>query len=149
MEDLTRRCDRLSLSAREGKGRVIEETSGLRLCFGYKGFYEEIVEHGSSGVYFPSLWRTKESFKVTNAGSNTLLFAFDLEVDADKVLLGEPWSYDRHLVVLQHFDGSKSISKLEFKTCSFWVQIHDLPFKYMTLETAIEIGEAIGPVTIS
>lgn len=79
----------------------------------------------------------------------TLLFAFDLEVDADKVLLGEPWSYDRHLVVLQHFDGSKSISELEFKTCSFWVQIHDLPFKYMTLETAIEIGEAIGPVTIS
>lgn len=67
---------------------------------------------------FRPLWRTKESFHITNAGNNILLFAFDMEVDVEKVLLGEPWSFDCHLVVLQRFDGSKPIRDLEFKTCS-------------------------------
>lgn len=98
---------------------------------------------------FRPLWRTKESFHITNAGNNVLLFAFDLEVDVEKVLLGEPWSFDCHLVVLQLFDGSKPLKDLDFKSCSFWVQIHDLPFQFMTPEAAVEIGETIGPVTVS
>lgn len=32
--------------------------------------------------------------------NNVLLFEFDLELDAEKVLQGEPWSFDRHLVIL-------------------------------------------------
>lgn len=49
---------------------------------------------------FRPLWLTKGNFHITNTGSNILLFDFDLEVDAEKVLLSEPWSYDRHLVIL-------------------------------------------------
>lgn len=49
---------------------------------------------------FRQLWRTKESFEITIVGNNILLFAFELEVDAEKVLLGEAWSYDRHLDIL-------------------------------------------------
>lgn len=69
-----------------------------------------------------------------------------MEVDADKVLLGEPWSYDRHLVSVQRFDGSKAIKDIDFKFCAFWIQIHDIPYKYMTEETAREIEDTIGPV---
>ena len=42
-----------------------------------------------------------------------LLFAFERDVDVEKVLLGEPWSYDRHLVVLERFNGRKPILELE------------------------------------
>ena len=69
-----------------------------------------------------------------------------MEVDADKVLLGEPWSYDRHLVRIQRFDGSKALKDTDFKFCSFWIQIHDIPFKFMTEDTAKEIGDTIGTV---
>uniref|UniRef100_A0A7N2KK34 Zinc knuckle CX2CX4HX4C domain-containing protein n=1 Tax=Quercus lobata TaxID=97700 RepID=A0A7N2KK34_QUELO len=78
--------------------------------------------------------------------NNILLFDFDVEVDADKGLLGEPWSYDRHLVSIQHFDGSKVLKDIDFKFCSFWIQIHDIPFKHMTEDTAKEIGDTIGTV---
>ena len=84
-----------------------------------------------------------------NTGSNVLLFAFERDVDVEKVLLGEPWSYDRHLVVLERFDGRKPILELVFKFCSFWVQIHELPFEFMTPETIVEIRETIGPVSRS
>ena len=65
---------------------------------------------------FHPLWRMKEGFEVTNAGNNVLHFAFEREVDVEKVLLGEPWSYDRNLVVLERFNGRKPISER-----SFWV----------------------------
>ena len=83
---------------------------------------------------------------MSNAGNNILLIEFELEVDAEKVLQGEPWSFDRHLVILQQFNGSKAIKELEFRVYAFWVQIHDLPFKFMTPEMAELIDETIGPI---
>lgn len=55
--------------------------------------------------------------------------------------------YDRHLVVFQHFDRKQSLKDLEFKFSTFWIQIHD--FQFMTLETAVLIGESIGTVILS
>ena len=50
---------------------------------------------------FRPLWRTKKAFKVSEAGDNRLVFAFQMAEDVEKVLMGEPWSFDRHLVVFQ------------------------------------------------
>lgn len=66
-----------------------------------------------------------------------------------KKFTGEPWPFDRHLVVLQRFDGRQPIKELDFKYCAFWIQIHELQFKFMTLETAMLIGETIAPVITS
>ena len=49
---------------------------------------------------FRPLWRTTQKFNVRDADENHLLFAFEVESDVDKVLMGEPWSLDRHLVLL-------------------------------------------------
>ena len=48
-------------------------------------------------------------------------FEFEVEVDAEKVLQGEPWAYGKHLVVFQHFDGKLALKDLEFRFCSFWI----------------------------
>ena len=55
---------------------------------------------------FHPIWRTRGKFKVSDARNNVLLIAFDLEVDAEKVLQGDSWAFDRHLVPLQRYDGS-------------------------------------------
>lgn len=150
MEDLTRRCDRLSLSTREGEKVILSKKQVIsNYVLTTKFFTKRSLNMEVMVRTFHPLWRTKESFEVTNMGNNVLLFAFDLEVDAEQVLLGELWSYDGHRVILQQFDGSKSILELEFRYCSFWVQIHDLPFKFMTPEMAVQIGETIRPVTKS
>ena len=60
-------------------------------------------------------------FNVTVGGENILLFAFELEVDAEQVIQGKPWAFDRHLVVFERFDGYTSIHALGFKTTAFWV----------------------------
>ena len=77
-----------------------------------------------------------------------VLFDFELEVDIEKVLMGETWTFNRHLVVLECYDGSTLVQKLHFRTTSFWVQIHDLPFSFLTTRVAISIGETLGVVAI-
>ena len=85
------------------------------------------------------LWRTKGGFNVTVGGENILLFAFELDVDVERVIQGEPWAFDRHLVVFEKFEGYAPIQTLGFKTKAFWVQIHNLPFPLQIVETAFSI----------
>ena len=147
MEELTRKCDNLSLFAREGKRVILSEKRHvLEFVLATKFYTKRALNTEAVARTFRPLWRTKESFNIMNAENNILLFDFDLEVNVEKVLLGEPWSYDRHLVIFQRFDGSKALKDIEFKFCLFWIQIHDIPYKFMMEETAKEIGETIGPL---
>ena len=68
---------------------------------------------------FRPIWRTRGSFEVNDAGNNMVLLDFEFEVDAVKVLMGEPWTFDRHLVVSERYDGSTPIQNLQFKSTSF------------------------------
>lgn len=118
------------------------------MCVSSEIFTKRALNIEAVACTFRPLWHTKASFHITNVGDNILLFNFDQEVDAVKVLLGEPWSYDRHLVVVKRFEGKKSIKEVEFNRVKFQIQLHDLPYKFMNPETAIEIGESIGEVVI-
>ena len=95
---------------------------------------------------FRPIWRTRGNFEINDAGGNVILFYFELEVDAVKVLMGEPWAFDRHLVVMERYDSSVPIQDLKFSSTSFWVQIHELPFSFMSTKVAISIGESLGDV---
>ena len=77
-----------------------------------------------------------------------MLFVFSDKVDVERVLMGEPWSYDKHLVSLKRLEQSVTIKELEFNRTLFWVQLHDLPIGDMNPQTACEIGEIIGEVQL-
>lgn len=96
---------------------------------------------------FRPIWQTKGNFEVCDGKDNVLLIAFELEVDTEKVLQGQPWAFDRHLVVLQRYDGLEPVHHLVFKSVTFWVQIHNLPFQLLTVEAALSIREMIGKVS--
>ena len=95
------------------------------------------------GRTFKPLWRTKKDFKVREAGDHILLFVFELEFDAERVLANEPWTFDKHAVLLQRFDGSTPSRYLRFTKLKFWVQIHGLPMRLLDSEMATELGETL------
>ena len=95
---------------------------------------------------FKPIWCTQKNFEVTSAGDNLVLIAFELEVDVEKVLQGELWKFDRHLVMLQRYDGITLVMNLSFNKTSFWVQIHNLPFSLLTIEATFSISETLGTV---
>lgn len=55
-----------------------------------------------------------------------------MDADLERVLEYEPRTFDKHLVIFQRIDKATTVSSLAFNECTFWVQIHDLPFKSMT-----------------
>ena len=69
-----------------------------------------------------------------------------METDAKRVLAQEPWSFDKHLILLQRYDYSIPVKQLWFTKITFWVQIHGLPLRLLDPETAIELGETLGEV---
>ena len=76
---------------------------------------------------FQPLWRSKNGFKVKNMGNHIVLFIFDNKREVETIIENDPWSFDKHLVVLQRYDKDTPFEELQFNYTSFWVQVHDIP----------------------
>jgi hypothetical protein len=55
------------------------------------------------------------------------LFEFSEEKDKKRVLEGQPWSYDRTILVLNDFDVKIAPSQMTFTHTPIWIQIHNMP----------------------
>ena len=93
------------------------------------------------------LWKTRNGFKIRDVGNHVLFFVFDDENEAERVLATEPWTYDKHLIIFSHYDGSCPIQNIRFHIVKFWVQIHGLPVNKLNERIAYGIGNNIGEVS--
>ena len=70
---------------------------------------------------FKQLWRLANGFKIWNMGDRIVLFVFDNNSDVERIIQNQPWSFDKHLVVLQKFDEFSKFNELVFVKAWFWV----------------------------
>ena len=63
-----------------------------------------------------------------------------------KVISQGPWSFDKYLIGLYQPSASESVEDAKFVTCSFWIQIHNLPLSHMNKANAMAIESTIGRV---
>ena len=149
MEKLSVLWEKLTLSEGEGnmyKSDSFEQGSGQVVTA--KFFTHRALNMEAIARTFRPLWRTKSDFEVKDVGNRTVLFVFSDKIDAERVLMGEPWSYDKHLVLLRRLEQSIAVKDLDFNRTLFWVQIHDLPIGDMNPRSAYEIGVIIGEVQL-
>ena len=120
MEELSTRWKKLTQSeSDENKVALRLDRKKREFVLAGKFFTRRTLNVEAVAKTFRPLWHTKGGFNVTIGGKNILLFAFELEVDAERVFQGEPWDFDGHLVVFERFDGYASIHTLGFKTTAF------------------------------
>ena len=60
--------------------------------------------------------------------------------------LSELWSFDKHLVAMERYEKETLLHELKFEKTSFWVQIHGVPLRYMTVVAVEKICKVIGDV---
>ena len=96
---------------------------------------------------FNPLWRSRNGFKIQNYGDPTILFTFNNKNDVDRIISNEPWSFDKHLVVMRKYEKETLVADVKFDKASFWVQLHAIPPRYMTMEVALKISEVLGVVS--
>lgn len=88
---------------------------------------------------FTLLWKTRKGFEIRDMGDHMVLFVFPEASDIDRVLLGEPWTFDRHLMALKRMDMNEDTRELDFSTTRFWLQVHGLPLRSFSMAVAKEI----------
>ena len=79
---------------------------------------------------FTPLWRMKNEFRVTKESDHVVLFTFDNQTDMERVLNTEPWSFDKHLMILHRYDKEVDVLDIEFNTVTFWIQVHDIIVRF-------------------
>ena len=114
-----------------------------------KYFTKRLVNMDAVAKTFRPFWRATQNYHIRDVRNNHLVFTFELDVDMEKVILGEPQTFDRHLVVFQRYDGKSSMNELDFGYSKFWVQIHHLPFSHLTPEIARDIGQTLCTIVSS
>ena len=79
MEEITCKCDNMSLSAREGKSVILsKKRQESKFVLAAKFYTRRALNMEAMARTFRPLWRTKESFHISNAGNNILLFDFEV-----------------------------------------------------------------------
>lgn len=101
------------------------------------------------GRTFKQVWRCSDDFMIRNMNDHKVLFRFDDERDVNRILMNQPWSFDKHLVVIMSYEKDISLRSLSFNVVMFWFQVHDIPKRYMTTGVAKQLCDIIGEVVRS
>ena len=147
MEPLEEMWKRFSLSDKEGfdvdLAHTTQQSENILVA---KFLTPRVLNIDLIARTFKPLWKTKKSFLVQDLGKNRLALVFDDALDLERVLANEPWSFDKFLVVFAWHCDDTPIDDLRFSHVSFWVQIHNLPVRRMTEDSAAVIGKTLGQV---
>ena len=92
------------------------------------------------------LWRSTNGFKIRNHQDHMVLFVFDNLSNVYQILQIQPWSFDKHLVMVQRYNTDVPVWDLPFMKALFWVQVHEIAVRYMTKKVAENLCETVGEV---
>lgn len=56
----------------------------------------------------------------------------------------QPWHVDNKILVVERFDGDLTPDDYGFSRVMFWVHVMNLPFKFMNLTVARDVGAKLG-----
>lgn len=90
------------------------------------------------------IWNPRGGLAANEIGKNLFLFNFKTRKDLQKVLEGEPWFFDKQILV-KEISGEEQPSEIELHCTPTWVWAYDLPINYrcevMAKMMATKMGE--------
>ena len=144
MENLSVMWRQFSLSESEGKDFVIQEPVTVEEVYIAARFFTgRVLNMEAIARTFKLLWRTQKWFEVRDMGDHRVVFVFTDASDAEKVLMGEPWTFDKHLVTMKRIEKHTDVRALPLELTHFWVQVHDLPIG-LAPSVAKQIVQIVG-----
>nr|XP_023915557.1 uncharacterized protein LOC112027113 [Quercus suber] len=145
MDNLAEHWQKLSLNDRKDENLELpEENSSNEFILAAKFLTKRALSVEAVIRTFSPLWRLVKGFKVRRARDLVLLFVFDNKEEAEKILSNAPWSFDKHLVALQWYDREVPIKALEFDKIPVWVQVHNIPVRFLNRKVAEDLCEVVG-----
>jgi len=78
----------------------------------------------------------------------SMVVEFIEEADKHRVLDGQPWLFNRHLLALEEFDGNTVPTQMAFTRVAFWLQVDDMPLGCISKKVGYNIGAFLGKVEV-
>lgn len=102
MENFSAMWESFSLSESEGSKYLVTD-SGLdgKYLLAARFFIGRVLCMEAIARTFKLLCHSKKGFDVRDMGDHRVLFFFIEDFDVDKVLAGEPWSFNKNSVALK------------------------------------------------
>ena len=141
------RWENLTLLEKEHVGYVLPEDHRKgEFMIAAKFLTSRFLQMEAVARTFKQLWRTNRGFRIRNRGNNTILFVFESLDGVDKILKSQPWSFDKHLIVMQRYLGDVPVQEISFTKTPFWVQVHNIPVSFLTRKVAEKLCETVGEI---
>ncbi|KAJ4844153.1 hypothetical protein Tsubulata_022631 [Turnera subulata] len=90
------------------------------------------------------LWNPTKGMEITQLERSLFLIQFSAKRDLHSVLKGEPWTFDKRLILLKQVTGDEHFSSVHINSCSFWVKIFHIPMSYRTDRHLMLIAGRLG-----
>ena len=146
MDDLAQSWNRLSLSDRGPSCCLLDGDNIETFSIAAKFLNKQAINMEVIAKTFTPLWRARDGFKMQSFGDHKILFTFEKKEDVERILDNEPWSFDKHLVVMNRYKNVSSLQDIKFEKTKIWIQIHGILIKYMTIEAMKKIGSVLGEI---
>ena len=92
-----------------------------------------------------NVWQPKFDVEIKNMGKNLYVFQFHHWRDKKKVVEGQPWHFDRHVILMDEVKGNCKPSDLQLQYFPIWARVYNLPFKgRMNIANVKAIADKIG-----
>lgn len=147
MEDITNRCAGLKLLVKEDVEVTIhapltEDGPILigKFCTKHEINMESVVR------VLRLVWRAEHNFKASDLGENKVMFLFQSKDDMERVLLLNPWSFNKYLLLLHKLVRGEAVKDIKFDRSPFLIQIHRLPTMCQIKEVGMSIDATLGEV---
>ncbi|KAJ4831047.1 hypothetical protein Tsubulata_001783 [Turnera subulata] len=91
-----------------------------------------------------SLWASHRDLNITQVDKSLFLLTLTSGRDVHRILKGEPWSFDKRLILLKEVSGVEKLGAILISDCAFWVKICDIPMCLRTESGITALGSKIG-----
>lgn len=148
--DISSSCAMLSISDEEDEGYSIGEDD-IPIQNQVKQFIlvgrlltEKSVKFNIMKETLAAIWRPGKGMSVQEVEQNLFLFQFYNEKDMKRILEDGPWSYEQSLLLLKQMKPHESPMEVQLSTVAFWVQVHNLPWVFVSEKLLKAIGDYVG-----
>ena len=91
-----------------------------------------------------SLWQPDKQMDTILTETNRMLFQFYDQGEMERVLQTGPWHFDNYPVLIKKLPFGGNPNTMPLDTMDIWIQVHNLPFGFMTESMGHLLGNHIG-----
>jgi len=90
------------------------------------------------------LWKPDHKMDAFLTENNRFLFQFYDQGEMERVLHTGPWHFDNYPMLLKKLQFGENLISMPIDTMDLWIQVHNLPFRFMTKSMGSLLGNHVG-----